>query len=95
MTGPTRRDLIEKMAQSGIPSHMWESLASYILEGCPVGAFLTAVLENDLREAVRCADPQNILVLEAYVRFLWHEAPAECWGRRGITKDWQGLGLVR
>ena len=43
-----------------IPGHMERSLRDYILKGFRVGAFLSAVLDNDLALAVSLADEQNL-----------------------------------
>ena len=91
--------LIGGMSAVGIPSHMWEGLAAYILHGLPTGHFLTAVLSNDLREAVNRADKDNIKALPAYVKFLYNDAPAGCWGSEDKVESWikrRGLnGITR
>lgn len=53
-----------------IRENMMESLTRYITCGCPVGDFLTAVLANDLAEAVGRADDENMANLPAYVAYL-------------------------
>jgi hypothetical protein len=71
-----------------VPEHMREKLTSYIDDGVPVGHFLTAVLENDLLEAVGRADSGNMLNLPAYVSFLYNHAPSGCWGSKERVQDW-------
>ncbi len=71
-----------------IPDYMQEGLAAYIDQGRQPGDFLEAVLCNDLRGAVQNADSQNILVLPAYVAFLYNEAPGNCWGTHDRVDAW-------
>src|ERR1700682_4741600 len=76
----TRDTLIEKMTTVGLPDYMHDGLAEYILTGRGGGNFLTAVLENDLREACQRADENNKRKIYEYVLFLYNYAPADCWG---------------
>lgn len=71
-----------------IPDHMLAALRRYIDEHRGVGHFLTAVLENNLREAVHRADEHNLANLPAYVYYLYNEAPAQCWGSPEKVKAW-------
>ena len=71
-----------------IPSHMMEALRRWIDHGAVPGHFLTAVLENNLREAVGRADSQNQQLLHAYVIFLYNDAPAACWGSKEKVDAW-------
>lgn len=52
------------------------------------GSFLTAVLENDLAEAVGRADFQNIEVLPAIVAFVYRNLPSPCWGSKEKVEAW-------
>ena len=71
-----------------IPDHMMSGLRRYIDDHCAVGDFLTAVLENNLREAVHRADDHNLENLPAYVYYLYNEAPSKCWGSPEKVKEW-------
>ncbi len=64
------------------------ALADYLAFGVPPGNFLTAVLENNLRDAAGSADPANRYLIWRYVRWLAHNAPAISWGYPGATYDW-------
>jgi len=57
-----------------IPPHMMDGLTRYIEHGIALGGFLTAVLENDLREACARADDINIRNLPAYACWRVHRA---------------------
>jgi len=54
----------------------------------PVGDFLTAVLHNNLTEAVARADDENIKNLPAFVGYLYNEAPSLCWGSKERVAEW-------
>lgn len=71
-----------------IPAHLVPGLELYFNERIPVGHFLTAVLQNDLRESVGLADEHSLPALSDLVRFLYMEAPAGSWGSREAVKDW-------
>jgi hypothetical protein len=71
-----------------ISARMMESLRAYVEERRRVGHFLTAVLENDLKEAVNRADDENGRNLPAYIAYLYNEAPANCYGSKEKVKAW-------
>lgn len=68
------------------------ALKRYVEDGVPVGDFLRAVIENDLRGAVSRADDTNLPLISEYVRWLYNSAPALCWGGRGVTSTWCRVG---
>lgn len=47
-----------------------------------------AVLTNNLRLAVMCADEENEAALCDIVRELWCNAPADCWGSSEKVSAW-------
>lgn len=65
-----------------------ESLDRYINHGIPCGSFLTACLENNLREAVGRADMQNLANLKNIVGYLYNEIPTTAWGSQEKVKAW-------
>ena len=71
-----------------IPDRMMGGLRRYIEKRIKPGNFLTAVLQNDLREACGRADKENIRNLPAYVAYLYNEAPSTCWGSPERVTDW-------
>lgn len=74
-----------------IPPHMLRNLAGYVERHEPVGGFLQAVLENDLKEACGRADSGNLHILWAYVAYLYNEAPSACWGSPAKVAAWLEL----
>lgn len=71
-----------------IPAHMQQSLRRYVLEGLKPGDFLTAVICNDLRNAVGRADETNLPLLKLYVQWLYNVAPGSCWGSAEAMLKW-------
>ena len=71
-----------------IPNYMMGGLRRYIERGIHPGDFLTAVICNDLREAVGRADDTNIANLPAYVAYLHNEVPAIAWGSIKRMQAW-------
>ena len=71
-----------------IPEDMMGGIRRYIDDKCPPGHFLTAVLENDLKEAVSRADHRNMKVIPAYVSYLYNHAPGNCWGSKEAVDEW-------
>jgi hypothetical protein len=63
-----------------IPSHMREGVRLYIEMGIMPGSFLTAVLENNLKEAVGRADSINKARITDWASFMFNEMPAGAQG---------------
>jgi hypothetical protein len=85
-------------AQSGIhlvPSHLREGIVRYAIDGGHVGHFLTAVVSNDLHEAVSRGDDPSLAGLKGLMQFLYNYAPAPCWGSPAKVAAWQACGGVR
>ena len=79
---------LEHLSLLGIPEHMHGGMLRYLLHGLPPGSFLTAVLSNDLREAVAYADEKNQSSLARYVVFLHNHAPLGAWGSPERVSEW-------
>lgn len=69
-------------------AHMIDSIDAFVAEGRPVGHFLTAVLSNNLQDAVAHADDQNLANLPAFVGYLYNEVPGSCWGSPVKVAAW-------
>lgn len=67
------------------------ALKAYIERGQPVGRFLTAVLENNLKDAVSRADSENLHNLPAYVGYLHNVADSRCWGSPEKVRQWYAI----
>ena len=82
----------EKANWSWIPEHMRGPMKEYIENGLTPGSFLTAVLSNDLRDAVLQADDINKTLLPQYIEFLVWYLPAIAWGSTELVERWTSHG---
>lgn len=73
---------------TSLPAHMQDAMRRYVEHGIQPGSFLTAVLSNDLIDAMRRADDVNLHALPAYGRFLINEAPCGCFGSPETFQAW-------
>lgn len=71
-----------------IPPHMQEVIRRYVVERIPPGDFLTAVIGNNLREAVNRADAENLPLLKLYVHWFYNVAPGQCAGSPEKMQRW-------
>ena len=78
-----------------IPVHMQDAVALWIVHGIEPESFLTAVLCNNLKEAVGQADPINGDCLFEWVQFFHNHAPYECWGSEERAAAWAKRGGLR
>ena len=78
-----------------IPEGIMAGLRRYVDEGISPGHFLTAVLENNLVEALGRADEDSQLALHSIVAWVWNEAPAACWGDAQRMQRWQAMHAKR
>lgn len=75
---------------AGLPEGLQGGMKRYVEDGIQAGHFLTAVLSNDLLGAVSRADDTNIKLIPEIVRWLYNEAPGNCWGTTEQVQAWQG-----
>ena len=71
-----------------LPEHLHPGLRAYLVERQPVGAFLRAVLVNDLHGAVSRADDQSYPALREIVAFVQMHAPAPSHGSFEAYTAW-------
>lgn len=67
---------------------MEDAVRSYVVDGRPVGDFLGAVIENNLKMAYAYADDENTKLMHAWVTFFWNEVPGVCWGSPEKRISW-------
>ena len=63
-----------------------EHIQKWYYEGYPLGHFLTAVVNNNLMEAVFRADAVNIRALKLYAWFLTWNLPADWRQKNNLAK---------
>lgn len=71
-----------------IPERMQEGLKRYVIDRLRPGDFITAVIMNDLRNAVGHADDDNLPLLPLYVRWFYNVAPSRCHGSPMAFVEW-------
>lgn len=79
---------------SKIPATTMGSINRYVNEGLPPGSFVTAVLCNDLFNAIGTADEDNIVALPEIVRYVYNELPSNAWGTLNKMNAWMKKGGI-
>lgn len=74
--------------EARIPTLLLEGLQRYAEHRIPAGGFLTAVLENNLKEAVQRADLQSQRSLTAIVMYCNNYLPRGSWGSPAAVRAW-------
>ncbi len=78
-----------------LPEHCQGGMRRYIEDGAMPGAFLQAVICNNLVEAYGQADDINTLLMRSYAMFLYNEAPTYSWGSKEIMESWHEKGGIK
>lgn len=71
-----------------LPAHLQDSIEAYVNEGRPLGSFLAAVVNNNLREAFNRADEDSTKAMSAIVAYFYNRTPMACWGYDGAYEKW-------
>jgi hypothetical protein len=71
-----------------IPERMQDAIRRYVIDRVQPGRFLTAVICNDLRNAVGSADDENLPLLKLYLQWFYNRAPAPCHGSYDAMQAW-------
>jgi hypothetical protein len=71
-----------------IPERMRGAIRRYLHDRIPPGDFLTAVICNDLRNAINRADSENLPLLKLYVQWFYNVAPGNCHGSYAVMQAW-------
>lgn len=85
-------NLARVLEDYGIGTTGANALAMYVVEGIQPGGFLSAVLANDLFEAVARADGSNRKILPEWVRAVFNVVPTRAWGSRDAVQAWVEQG---
>lgn len=73
-----------------VPDYTLQGLDRWAKEGSPrPGDFITAVITNDLEDAVAHADGNNKPVIHRIVQYLWSELPSGCYGSKEAVDRWR------
>lgn len=79
------------MVECGVPEHLQDGVERYLRDGRVPGDFLTAVLCNDLKEAVARADSLSFMGLRGIVSYLYNYVPQSAWGSIKAVEAWTKL----
>lgn len=74
-----------------IPEGIRCGLVNFLVYGYRPGSFLTAVLDNDLREAFGRADEESSRAMRSLVTWLYSFAPPQAYGTPERTTEWTGI----
>lgn len=72
-----------------IPERTKQTIDDYVEHGYNPGGFVSAVLENNLVDAVSRADRENLEHLSEICDYVYWKIPADCWGSTAKVKDWR------
>ena len=72
-----------------LPATLQEGILRYLDKGIPPGHFLTAVITNNLFDAVGRADKNSLEALPDIVKFFYNHTPSSCWGSEEKMLKWQ------
>lgn len=94
MTDDENQYVSERMEKGAglVPYYMMDAVKRYVINRIPPGSFLSAVICNDLREAVGRADDENAANLSNWVRFFYNYTPSGCWGSPDNFQRWLSNG---
>lgn len=76
------------MSNRSVPPHLLGALERYRDHRIPPGGFLTAVLVNNLTEAMASADDTSREYLFEVVSWCYTKLPGNSWGSPGRVKAW-------
>jgi len=79
---------IDRETLKDIPEHMHDAICLYYEQGVEPGDFLSAVINNDLKNAVGRADHINLPCLHHFVRWFYWNPPSGTWGYPGAVEDY-------
>lgn len=71
-----------------IPAHLRDGMLRYLRDGIEPGHFLTAVLENNMMEAMGRADEMSRAGLYSICQYLYNHAPGSCYGSPERVQRW-------
>lgn len=77
-----------KINYDKLPKSLREGVRLYLEKRIQPGYFLSAVLTNNLTEAIFSADKENLKKLPEIVQFFYNEVPHICWGSVSRVEKW-------
>jgi len=80
--------MYDRAYYESVPASTLDTLDNWAKFGLPPGGFISAVLENDLADAVGRADSRNSAALVGIIDYLINELPRSCWGSYENVAAW-------
>ena len=71
-----------------IPEYTQGALKQYVEDGLSPGAFLVAVLTNNLMGAIFTGDNNNLKALKEICMFVYNDIPGNAWGTKEKMTKW-------
>ena len=75
-----------------IPPLVKKAIDNHVLHGHACGNFVTAVLENNLSQAIGYADENSLASIKDIVSYCYNQIPGPCWGSKKAVKEWREKG---
>jgi hypothetical protein len=79
----------ESMYTVTLPKRMEEAVIQWVIWHREPGHFLSAVLCNNLQDAINRADDENQKCLRGWVQLFYNYAPGRCWGSPALFREWR------
>ncbi len=83
-----------QLTDHGIPRHLFSSVIDYIVDGMRPGAFVAAIIQNNLVMSYLRADEENCHLFTNWARFLHWEMPIGSWGSEPMYQLWCKSGGI-
>jgi len=79
---------VNSKCPQGISLETFEALKNYAVNHRAPGGFLTAILSNDLMEAVLMANLDDRFSIPQICEYIFHHCPGNCWGTPEAVEKW-------
>lgn len=79
---------VNSQCPQGLPEETFEALRNYVVNHRAPGGFLTAVLSNDLMEAVLRSNPDSRFAIPKLCEYIYDHCPGDCWGSAEAVEKW-------
>lgn len=79
---------LERFERSELPEYMLEPFLEFAIFGNEPGAFLCALLQNNLTASAIHADDNNKPLLHVWAQFLYNSLPSTAWGSPEKMTAW-------
>jgi len=66
----------------------YDTIRRFLTKGINPGQFMTAVLSNNLMDAMARADEETVGDLKSITMFIYNDVPGMCHGTRAKVSEW-------